>query len=352
MSKRIRNKMSRSIMQSLLIASLLMFPSTSSMIVGMVKAIEFSAFYIYDVPYVSQADTYWCGPASLTMTLNYWFANVTQEKVAAEIYDPTLNLTIVSKMKAYPQKIGFKAEELTASIDDLRRWISKGYPLIVLQKFSLQNTYGHYRVVVGYSDERELLITFDPILGNNHNVTYTEFSELWKPGLTFSTFNWTLKVTPENSFLTSMVERYQFLKNQSVPLNNKQPIRLEDIYLIVSALALALGAVGGIPQIMRWLRPKPRLKITKANIEGSPESRIRIDIEVKNEEKWWGRNRDATFVTAEWYMIDKDHEQWGAVFNQTLSPYLSAGTKVSRQHSSAHSFIVRIRSNPKEIHIR
>lgn len=318
--------------------------------VSTVKAIDFSIFYVYNVPYVRQTDTYWCGPASLTMILNYWSANVTQEEVATEIYDPATNLTTISEMKAYPQEREFKTEELTGSINHLKEWISRGCPLIVLQKFSLQNTYGHYRVVVGYNDEKELVITFDPILGSNYNLTYTEFAELWKPGSTFSTFNWTLVVIPKDSFLTNLMEKYQLLLNQRTSSTDEQLIKPEDIYLIISALALALGAVGGVPQIMRWMKPKPRLRIAKARIEEKPGSRINIHLEVENERSWWRRNSDATYVTAEWYMMDKDHEQWGGVFNQTLSPYLMTGTKVSRQLSSAHTF--KPEGNPHTIVIR
>lgn len=305
---------------------------------GLVWADDFSIFYIFNVPYVHQADTYWCGPASLTMSLNYWGANVTQEEVAAEIYNPATNITEISKMKAYPQKLEFRTEELVGSINHLKVWISRGCPLIVLQRFSLQNTYGHYRVVVGYNDEEELVATFDPILGSNYNITYTEFADLWKPGSTFSTINWTLAIIPRDSFLTNLMEKYQRSMNQQTLSTDGQPMKTEDIYLIVSAIALALGAVGGIPEIMRWTKPKPRLRITKARIETMKDHRIKIHLEVKNEQKWWRRNSDASDVAAEWYMMDKNHEQWGGVFNQTVSPYLMAGTKVSREFSSVHAF--------------
>ena len=32
-------------------------------------------------------------------------------------------------------------------------------PIIVLQKLSVRNAYGHYRVVVGHDDEKELMTT-------------------------------------------------------------------------------------------------------------------------------------------------------------------------------------------------
>lgn len=303
---------------------------------------ELSAFYIHNVCFVRQSGTYWCGPASLTMCLNYWGANISQEIVAAEVYNPSTNLTSKLAMREYPEELGFKTEELTGSMNGLRRRIGRGFPVVVLQKYSLQDAYGHYRVVVGYNDETQQVTTFDPILGPNYNISYTEFTELWKPGSTFSVANWTLVVLPK----WLKMEEYLLLFNQE---GYEQFIGLESIYLIVSAIALGFGAVGGIPQIMRWMSRKPRLKIVESKIEGLQESRIRIHLEVKNEKKWWGRNSDATYVTAEWLMVDKTHEQWGSVRNQVLSPYLPIGVKISQQFSSSHSF--KSEGNPHTIFI-
>jgi len=336
-------RVNKGVMCALLMTNILMFSFNAD-----VKAIEFSEFYIYDISYVRQTDPYWCGPASLTMILNYWGANVTQEEVAAEIYDPEANLTSISKMRMYPQKIGFKTKEIDGSINDLKEWINRGRPLIVLQKFSLANMYGHYRVVTGYSDEKEMIVTFDPILGSNHNITYSEFAELWKPGSTFSTLNWTLIVTPENSVLMRLMEIHQLSINQKAPSNYEQTFKTEDIYLIVSAFALVLAAIGGIPQIRRWITPKPKLKIVETRIEEMPaENRNILHLEVQNEKKWWRRGCDATDVVAEWYIMDKDYEQWGATFNQVLSPYLMTGAKVSKEFSIVHRF--RPEGNPHTI---
>ena len=225
---------------ALLIASTLMFLSNELVRTGIVRANELSVFYVYEVPYVRQNDTYWCGPASLTMVLNYWGVNVTQEEVAVEIYDPATNLTHISEMRSYPQEHGFKTEELNGSINHLKKWISKGSPLIVLQKFSLQNAYGHYRVIVGYDDEKELVITFDPILGSNYNITYTEFTELWKPGSTFQTCNWTLLAIPKNNLLTNLVEKHQLLLNQRALSNDEQLMMPEDAFLIIVSFTLGL----------------------------------------------------------------------------------------------------------------
>jgi len=212
---------------------------------------------------------------------------------------------------------------------------------LVLQRFSVQDSYGHYRVIVGYNDKEGTFITFDPILGRNYNISYTEFTELWKPGSTFSTCNWTLLITPNDIFLTELMAKYQFSMNESterITENGNQVMKAEDIYLILSAFAVTIGAIGGIPQIMRWFKPKPNLKISKVFIEKKPDEKINIHLEVKNERKWWRRNQDAKYVEAKWFMMDKDRDQWGGVHSITLTPYLMTDTKISKTLNSAHHF--------------
>jgi len=168
-------KKGKNVMWILLLAYVLMFLLLIGHVTAnAVRTDELSSFYIYGVPYASQKYAYWCGPTSLAMVLEYWGLNVTQEEIVAHIYDPEARLTNISAMKSYPLRCGFRSEELNGSIDCLKKWIQKGCPIIVLQKLSLQDAYGHYRVVVGYDDERDLVTTFDPILGPNYNITYSE----------------------------------------------------------------------------------------------------------------------------------------------------------------------------------
>ncbi len=209
---------------------------------------KLSSFHIFEVPYSSQSNVYWCGPASLVMVLGYWGVNVTQEDVAAEIYDPEARLTDISAMKSFARNQGFRTEELNGTIDCLREWISRGCPAIVLQKISPQNPYGHYRVVLGYDDEKEIMTTFDPTFGTNYNITYAEFAELWKPGTTFQTCNWTLLVIPKNGFLICQAEKRQLFLNQKPQSTQQRPLKPEEGYLIAVSLILALLTAPAIAQ--------------------------------------------------------------------------------------------------------
>jgi hypothetical protein len=106
----------------------------------------------------------------------------------------------------------------------------------------------------------------------------------------------------------------------------------QDIYLLVSALALALGAVGGIPQILRWLKPKPSLKIMEVEIQRTEkENHYKLHLKVINEIKWWRRRSDAKGVKSEMFIMDKNYEQQNGILNINLSNHLLAGAKVYKE---------------------
>jgi|YelNatPaOPRAMG01_1025707.scaffolds.fasta_scaffold12869_4 hypothetical protein len=112
----------------------------------------------------------------------------------------------------------------------------------------------------------------------------------------------------------------------------------DDVLRIITSLLAILGAIGGIPQLIRWLRPKPHVKIS-SRIEDLPEENChKLHIEVLNEKKWWKRNKDAMHVIAQWYIMDKNKEHWGATYNQAISPYLGVGEKVHKEFKIVHRF--------------
>ena len=158
------------------------------------------ARYIKGVPFVKQKPHY-CGPASLAMVLGYWGVNLTQDEIAAEVFDPHAKLTPAYKMVQFAQKLGFFSRGITGSMELIKYCIYLEIPVIVLQKYSLKHPVGHYRVVVGYNDKDRYFEVLDPAVGRKQ-ISYEEFIELWKPGTTFTMTNWTLIVYPKNLNVT------------------------------------------------------------------------------------------------------------------------------------------------------
>lgn len=56
----------------------------------------------------------------------------------------------------------------------------EGYPVLVHQRYKLNNSTGHNRVVIGYSDKKACFIVNDPSpLGPAYEIPYDVFVRLW-----------------------------------------------------------------------------------------------------------------------------------------------------------------------------
>ncbi|MBM4129074.1 MAG: hypothetical protein FJ243_03015, partial [Nitrospira sp.] len=107
---------------------------------------------IENVPFYPQS-SYQCGPASLAGVLNYWGARVTPDEIAEEIYSTSIKGTLDMDMVIYAQTKDVQAIQYRGSMEDLRRNIQSGYPLIVLVDygFGLYQS-NHFMVVTGYNE--------------------------------------------------------------------------------------------------------------------------------------------------------------------------------------------------------
>jgi len=112
-----------------------------------------------------------------------------------------------------------------------------------------------------------------------------------------------------------------------------------ELELVIIGMMGILGALGGIPQILKLLKPKPRLKITQATISKLPAEnyKYQVQLAVHNETRRWRRNDDATNVTANYYVIDKDGVQCVAALGLVLSQYLIIDATIRRELEAFHS---------------
>lgn len=94
-----------------------------------------------------------------------------------------------------------------------------------------------------------------------------------------------------------------------------------------------LGLVGGIPQLLKWITPKPHLKINDATINRIPNEnhKFHLQLEVENERKSWKRNCDASDLVYEFYIMDKESIQRGSASGQTVAQHLLAGFKIKKE---------------------
>jgi len=139
-------------------------------------------YYISGVSFVEQ-ETNWCGPASLTMVLNYWGDPVNQSEIGC-VVDPEHDGTDVWQMISFLESKGYVTYEFdrnsleyrSSAMDELKMWVSHDYPVIVSQWMWFPGSVWHYRVVVGY-DAEKIYVT-DPF-GSSITFSIETFSQLW-----------------------------------------------------------------------------------------------------------------------------------------------------------------------------
>jgi hypothetical protein len=127
---------------------------------------------------------------------------------------------------------------------------------------------------------------------------------------------------------------------------------MADLGFVTVAVLAVLGSLGGIPQLLKLIKPKPHLVINQVSITKLPNDnyKYQIRLEIQNVTKLFSRTTDASNVVAEYYMMDKNGVQWGNLTNQTVTPYLVAGTKIVKDIEVFHS--LNPEGNPYQIVFR
>jgi ABC-type bacteriocin/lantibiotic exporter with double-glycine peptidase domain len=143
---------------------------------------------IENVPFFPQ-EAFQCGPTSLAGVLNYLGVNVSPEEIAMEIYSPSAGGTLNLDLILYAERKGLKTIQYKGSLDDIKKKIDAGYPVIVLVDLGLwvyqQN---HFMVIVGYFE--------NGIIANSgkdrfKSIALNHFIKIWE-----KTNFWTLLITP------------------------------------------------------------------------------------------------------------------------------------------------------------
>jgi hypothetical protein len=107
------------------------------------------------------------------------------------VYDADSNGTNGSDLLLFSINKGFAAYSINSTLKELKQFISAGYPVITLQDLSRESTLGHFRVAVGYDDEKRTITLRDSNTSSYVVLPYSEFDYLWdKRG------RWALLVMP------------------------------------------------------------------------------------------------------------------------------------------------------------
>ena len=133
--------------------------------------------YVYlDVPYEKYAGPKWCLPASSAMEFKYFGQDITQQEIANAVIEN--GKSSVYKMIEYAKELGFEAKYNYMTIEDIKDSLKQEIPVIAIQNYSLFINYCHARVIIGYDDEKQEVITNDPTAGKDHKIDYSTFKAL------------------------------------------------------------------------------------------------------------------------------------------------------------------------------
>lgn len=133
--------------------------------------------YVYlDVPYEKYAGANWCLPASGAMTFKYFGINVNQAEIANTVIKD--GSSSVYRMVKYAKDLGFEAKYNYMTMEEIKNLLQKGVPVTAVQNYSLTISYSHARVIIGYDDEKQEVISNDPTAGKDYKISYSNFKAL------------------------------------------------------------------------------------------------------------------------------------------------------------------------------
>jgi tetratricopeptide (TPR) repeat protein len=156
---------------------------------------------IQSVPYEKWLKINYCGPACLAMVLNSWDGtrSFSQRKIADEIYDSGSQATYNSELVLYPRTKGFESYSFQGTLQTLKDLVGKDIPVIVLTKTVKQLAKGHYRVVIGFDEDKDQIIFHDPFFGGRRAMKVKSFMKVWELGKGRNQSRWMMAVVPGQS---------------------------------------------------------------------------------------------------------------------------------------------------------
>jgi len=133
--------------------------------------------YVYlDVPYEQYAGYNWCLPASGAMAFKYFGENITQSEIANNVI--TDGISSVFKFISYAKSLGFDTKYQSKTIEEIKVLLEEDIPVIAVQNYSLTILKSHARVIIGFDDETQEIITNDPTAGKDYKISYADFLAL------------------------------------------------------------------------------------------------------------------------------------------------------------------------------
>jgi len=130
-----------------------------------------------------------CGPATLSMILAFSGVNVSQKELGEEMRpyqipsgDNDDKTIFTQEFVDWAKKYGVESVgRVNGDIDLLKIFIANGIPVVVKTWLHMNEDIGHFRIVRGYDDERQIIIQDDSYEGKDKKIPYYDFLSMWQP---------------------------------------------------------------------------------------------------------------------------------------------------------------------------
>jgi ABC-type bacteriocin/lantibiotic exporter with double-glycine peptidase domain len=141
-----------------------------------INKVEEIDYVCLDVPYEKYAGANWCLPASGAMEFKYFNKDITQQEIASVVIED--GVSSIYRMIKYAKELGFDAKYNYMTIEDIKDSLKDNIPVIAVQNYSVFIQKSHARVIIGFDDEKQEIISNDPTAGKDYKIDYSTFSDL------------------------------------------------------------------------------------------------------------------------------------------------------------------------------
>ncbi len=128
-----------------------------------------------------------CGPASLSMALSYYGIEKSQHELGQILRpyqnpigdndDKSVTLTeLANHAKTYGL---FTYHRPNGDVELLKKFITYEIPVVTRTWLHVDDDIGHYRIVKGFNDTKNVIIQDDSYEGANLSFSYTDFNTMW-----------------------------------------------------------------------------------------------------------------------------------------------------------------------------
>jgi tetratricopeptide (TPR) repeat protein len=130
-----------------------------------------------------------CGPATLSMILAFNGKDVSQKKLGDEMRpyqipsgDNDDKTIFTYEFTNWAKEYGMNAiSRVNGNIETLKKFTANGIPVVAKTWLHVGEDIGHFRIVTGFDDEREVVIQDDSYEGPNKKINYYDFLSMWQP---------------------------------------------------------------------------------------------------------------------------------------------------------------------------